>query len=120
MRILIADDSKAMRVIVTRTLRQAGYTDHTLEEATNGAEALKMIQASPPDLVLSDWNMPEMLGIELLQELKKSGPEVKFIFVTSEGTDEMRQQAADAGALTLITKPFTAETFKKALDPYMG
>ena len=60
--ILIVDDSKAMRLIVRRTLRQAGFTDHTVVEATNGKEALDMIMQAEPALVLSDWNMPENDG----------------------------------------------------------
>jgi two-component system chemotaxis response regulator CheY len=119
MRILIVDDSKAMRLIVARTLRQAGFVSHTYEEAVNGAEAFKAIQASPPDLVLCDWNMPEMTGIELLRALRAASIDVKFGFVTSEGTLEMRSQAAEAGALFLIAKPFTAESFKTTLLDYI-
>jgi two-component system chemotaxis response regulator CheY len=116
MKILIVDDSKAMRTIVIRTLRQAGYGDHTLLEAPNGAEALKMIQADPPDLVLSDWNMPDMSGIELLENLNRRKTRVRFGFVTSEGSPDMRRRALDAGALFLIVKPFTAESFQQTLD----
>ncbi len=120
MKILVVDDSKAMRMIVKRTLRQAGFEEHSVEEATNGAEALTAIDSSSPDLVLSDWNMPEMNGIELLQELKKIESPVNFGFITSEGTKEMRDQAAESGALFLIAKPFTAETFKEHLAPILG
>jgi len=120
MRILVVDDSKAMRMIVKRTLRQAGYEEHLIEEAGNGVEAMQSIQSAPPDLVLADWNMPEMNGIELLQALKQNGLTIKFGFVTSEGTPEMRQRAEAEGALFLITKPFTAETFQKALAPVLS
>lgn len=120
MRILIVDDSKAMRMIVKRTLRQAGYGDHVIEEAEDGKEAYDAIQKSPPDLLLTDWNMPNMSGIELLETLKKTGPAVKAGFVTTEGTPEMRKRASDAGAIFLITKPFTPENFKEALDPVFG
>jgi two-component system chemotaxis response regulator CheY len=115
MRILIVDDSKAMRLIVMRALRQAGYGDHTLVEATDGAEALTMIQGTLPDLVLSDWNMPKMSGIELLRSVTSHGLKVKFGFVTSEGTEEMRQLALEAGALFVITKPFSPDTFRDTL-----
>ena len=116
MRILIVDDSKAMRMIVTRTLRQAGFGDHTLVEASNGNEALRAIQATPPDLVLSDWNMPEMNGPQLLTELKRMGSPVKFGFVTSESTPDMQKMATDLGALFLIAKPFTAQAFQRVLS----
>lgn len=116
MKVLIVDDSKAMRMIVKRTLRQAGFDQCETEEATNGKEALTLIENSIPDLVLSDWNMPEMNGIQLLEQLKSSGKDVKLGFVTSEGTPEMRQKAEEAGALFLIAKPFTAETFQNALQ----
>jgi two-component system chemotaxis response regulator CheY len=117
MRILIVDDSKAMRLIVSRTLRQAGFGGHDIIEATNGAEALEVVAAHSPDLVLSDWNMPEMTGIELLRSLRASGNQVTFGFVTSESSPEMRETAAAAGAAFLVAKPFSADTFAEALDP---
>src|SRR5580658_7722013 len=115
MRILVVDDSKAMRTIVIRALRQAGYGDHAVQEAPSGVEALKMITADPPDLVLSDWNMPGMTGLALLHALNAQGSRVKFGFVTSEGSPEMMKRAMEGGALFLITKPFTVEMFKQAL-----
>ncbi len=115
MKILIVDDSKAMRMIVKRTLRQAGYGDHSIEEAANGAAAFDAVKNWNPDLVLSDWNMPEMNGLELLQALRKDGAAVKFGFITSKGTTEMRKTAAEEGALFLISKPFTADTIQDAL-----
>jgi two-component system, chemotaxis family, chemotaxis protein CheY len=115
MRILVVDDSKAMRMIVKRTLRQAGFEDVTVDEASNGVEALQLYKASKADLILADWNMPEMSGIELLRALKAEVKDIKFGFVTSEGTPEMRQKAKEEGALFMITKPFTVESFQKEL-----
>lgn len=66
-RFLIVDDSKAMQTIVRRTLVAAGYTDHEFQYAYNGQEALEIITEWKPDIVLSDWHMPEMTGIELLK-----------------------------------------------------
>lgn len=117
MKILVVDDSRAMRMIVKRTLRQAGFGDHEVEEAEDGKEALNLLQGGAFGLVLTDWNMPNMTGIELADHLKNNGPKVKLGFVTTEGTAEMRARAADAGALFLIAKPFTADDFKAALDP---
>jgi two-component system chemotaxis response regulator CheY len=119
MKILIVDDSMAMRMIVRKTLRQAGFDGHEISEADDGAKALAAITASAPDLVLSDWNMPNMTGIELLENLKKAGSKVPFGFVTTEATPDMRTRASGAGAKFLISKPFTPESFKEALGPHI-
>ena len=115
MKIIVADDSRVMRQIVVRTLRQAGFTGHDVLEAENGKQCLDMVLAEQPGLVLSDWNMPEMNGIDCLQSLRAAGSQVPFGFVTSEGSDDMRARAASAGALFLIAKPFSAETFQEHL-----
>ncbi|MGC1511964.1 MAG: response regulator [Acidimicrobiales bacterium] len=115
MDILIVDDSKAMRMIVARVLKKAGYGDNNLREAANGLEALAAIKEHCPDLVLADWNMPEMTGIELLQALRAEKINVDFGFVTSESTPDMRQKAVLNGALFFIAKPFTVESFQEVL-----
>jgi two-component system chemotaxis response regulator CheY len=120
MKILIADDSRVMRQIVTRTLRQAGFGDHDLVEAADGREAYDKVVSESPDLVISDWNMPEMTGIEVLDMLRKGGNAVPFGFVTSECTDEMQKAADDAGALFFIKKPFTADRFTDVFEPILG
>ncbi|WP_264466197.1 response regulator [Pengzhenrongella sicca] len=119
MRVVIADDSRVMRQIVIRTLRQAGY-DWEITEAADGAIALEVVTDEQPDLVLSDWNMPNMTGIDLLRALRAGGDDVPFGFVTSEGSPEMREQAAEAGALFLIAKPFTAESFRAVIEPVLA
>jgi len=120
MKVLVTDDSRVMRQIVKRTLRQAGYTDVQVCEAADGREALGVIASEAPDLVLCDWNMPEMNGIDLLKSLRAQGHDVPFGFVTSEGSPEMRERAQNAGALFLISKPFTPEAFRDALEPVLG
>jgi two-component system chemotaxis response regulator CheY len=119
-KILIADDSRVMRQIVTRTLRQAGFGDHDLVEAADGRQAYELVTTESPDLVISDWNMPGMTGVEVLRRLRASGNGVKFGFVTSECTPEMQQQAEEAGALFFIIKPFTAERFDEVFSPIIG
>jgi two-component system chemotaxis response regulator CheY len=120
MKILIIDDSKAMRLIVRRTLRQAGLGEHDVVEASCGEEGLEAVQRETPDLVLCDWNMPGLSGLDVLVALRQKSNPVKFGFVTSEGTAVMRQAAADAGALFLIAKPFTPEAFRDALAPVLA
>ena len=121
MKILVVDDSKAMRMIVKRTIRKAGFTGHTFIEAANGAEAYRLIIGDDtdkhPDLVMSDWNMPRMTGIDLAERLQREDVLLPFGFVTSEGTQEMRDRAKNAGALFLIAKPFTVAAFEEALTP---
>ncbi|MCA0437341.1 MAG: response regulator [Austwickia sp.] len=120
MKVVVADDSRAMRMIVVRTLRQAGYDGADIIECEDGAEGLAAVKANSPDMVLSDWNMPNMSGIEFLQALRADGNQVPFGFVTSEGSDAMRSQASEHGALFLIAKPFTADMFSEALKPVLG
>ncbi len=116
---LVVDDSRVMRQIVIRTLRQAGYDWVDVVQAENGREGFEAVRAENPDIVLSDWNMPEASGYEMLQNLRGSGLDVPFGFVTSEGSEEMREKAAAAGALFLIAKPFTPEAFAEALSPVL-
>jgi two-component system chemotaxis response regulator CheY len=115
-KILIVDDSKAMRMIVVRTMRQAGLAGHVIIEAENGRQAYELARSESPDLILSDWNMPEMSGLELLHALRDGGSTAPFCFVTSEGSDDMRVTAEAAGAIGLIAKPFSPEAFAKALS----
>jgi len=119
MKVLIVDDSVAMRMIVKRTLRQAGFTGLEIEMAVDGQQGLDKAKAFEPDLILSDWNMPNKTGIEFLQELRAGGMKTPFAFVTSEGTPAMRALGRKEGAMLTITKPFTAETFRAALEPIL-
>ena len=120
MKILIVDDSKVMRLLVRRTLRQAGFEDIDVVEAENGREGLDVYNREHPNVVLADWNMPEMGGLELLQHLRKADPGVKLGFITSEQTPEIRNEAREAGARFFIAKPFTPEEFKVKLLPILG
>jgi two-component system chemotaxis response regulator CheY len=117
LKILVVDDSKAMRMIVRRSLmKSAAYAGATVIEAENGQHALKQVEDEAPDVILSDWNMPKMDGIELLQALAANGPHVPFGFMTSESTPEMYARATAAGATFLVSKPFTPESLAAALD----
>ncbi|MCP5180126.1 MAG: response regulator [Pseudomonadales bacterium] len=120
MKILIVDDSMAMRLIVKKTLRDAGYTGHEIVEASDGDEALAKIDESRPDIILSDWNMPNRTGPELLEQLNEWGDTPTFGFITTEATPKMRAIADELGAKFLIAKPFTVSSFNQALDEYLG
>ena len=120
MKILIVDDSKAMRMIVCRTLKQTDFSGYTVIEAENGVEALNKIASESPDLVLSDWNMPEMKGIDLLKRVRDTGNRVSFGFITSESSIETKKLAHDSGADFLVTKPFTPDSMQAALHPILS
>ena len=120
MKILIVDDSRVMRQIVTRSLRQAGYAGHELVEAGNGVEGLRAFVLHNPELVLSDWAMPEMSGLEMLTAVRSRGDDVPFLFVTWEQSPDVLALAAAAGALGVLPKPFTADTLREALQPVLG
>jgi two-component system chemotaxis response regulator CheY len=120
MKVMIVDDSVAMRMIVKQALRQAGFAGLEFCEAEDGAKALTAIKAAAPDLVLSDWNTPGLTGIELLERLAAEGIKLMFGFVTTQSTPAMRTRATQAGAKFLICKPFTADSFRDALGPHIN
>jgi two-component system chemotaxis response regulator CheY len=114
MRVLIVDDSKAMRMIVMRTLRQAGF-EATVTEAVDGIDALEKARADDFDLVLADWNMPRLDGLGLLEALRAEGDDTRFGLITSESNPDMRSLAMEAGAAFVIIKPFNEETLRAAI-----
>lgn len=120
MKILVVDDSTAMRLMIIKTLRQAGFGGNDVVQAADGLLALEKVAEDQPDLILADWNMPNMTGIELLKKLREDGNEVTFGFITTEATPPMRALASDNGAKFLISKPFTVEMFEKVLGAIIG
>lgn len=120
MDILLVDDSRTMRLIVQRAIRQAGFRGLSVGEAGNGLEGLKVLEGETPKLVLSDWNMPEMSGIDFLVRVRASGNKVPFGFITSEASADIRNLALSSGASFLITKPFSPEDVLDALNPFFG
>jgi two-component system chemotaxis response regulator CheY len=118
--ILLVDDSKTMRLLVQRALRQAGYRGLTVDEAENGAEGLEKLGKNKPRLILSDWNMPVMSGIDFLKKVREGKCTVPFGFITSEASKEIKDEALGAGANFLITKPFAPEDVQGVIDPILG
>src|SRR5260221_35658 len=98
MKILIVDDSTAMRMIVKKTLRLAGFEGHEISEVDDGAKALAAIKASKPDLVLSDWNMPNMTGLQLLEALEGDGVKLTFGLLATEVTPSTSTRRASSPA----------------------
>ena len=116
MRVLIVDDSKIMRQILCRAIKKLGYPDLTIVEASNGLEALDIFRKHAFDLILSDWNMPEMDGMGLLQAIRTENPDIPFGFITAQSTSALRESAQYYGAHFLLSKPFTPETLHAAIQ----
>jgi two-component system chemotaxis response regulator CheY len=116
--VLLVDDSAVMRKVLTRALRQAGLNVGEVVEAGDGLEALAAIDANPAvDLVLCDWNMPNMNGIDFVSAARAKTFRAPIVMVTTEAGSERVEQAATAGANGFVTKPFTPERLAETLEP---
>lgn len=120
MPILIVDDYKTMLRIVANLLKQIGFNN--VDEATDGAMALGKMRERAYSLVISDWNMEPMTGLQLVKEIRadeklKATP---FIMVTAESKTENVVAAKQAGINNYIVKPFNAETLRKKLEAVIG
>ena len=115
MKFLVVDDFSTMRRIVRNLLKELGFTN--VQEAEDGVDALQKLTGGNFEFVVSDWNMPNMTGIELLRKIR-SDPELKHLpvlMVTAEAKKENIIEAAQAGASGYIVKPFTAATLDEKL-----
>ncbi len=115
-RILVVDDMATMRRIIKGLLNQLGYKN--IEEAEDGKVALQKLKNEKFDFVVTDWNMPNMTGLELVQEIRKD-PELKHLpvlMVTAEAKKENVLMAIKAGVNNYIVKPFTAEVLKEKME----
>ncbi len=116
MKILIVDDSTAMRKVIKWILRQADIRVEKLIEASNSEDGLRQVEINNPDLVISDWNMPSMAGLELLKSLRESNNPVKFGFVATQASAKIQTIAKDAGADFIITNPSTLNSIKNSFS----
>lgn len=118
MNVLVVDDFLTMRRILKNILKQVGFSN--LYEAEDGSQALEVIKSGNPkiNLVIADWNMPKMTGIELLKIIRadESTKAMPVIMVTAEAQKSRVLEAVQAGVSNYIVKPFTAETVKAKLD----
>jgi two-component system, chemotaxis family, chemotaxis protein CheY len=114
---MVVDDSKAMRAVLVRMLKSCGYEE--IVEASNGVDAFRVIRdIESPDVVLVDWNMPEMSGIEFVRRVRNSGllDEASVVMVTSETAIEKIAEALESGADEYLMKPFTIEALLEKLE----
>jgi len=116
MKILVVDDFATMRRIVKNILKQIGFTK--IVEADDGSTALAVLKKDKIDLIVSDWNMPKVTGLELLKTVRsdESMKAIPFLMVTAEAQKDYVIQAVQAGVSNYVVKPFTAEVLKEKLE----
>jgi two-component system chemotaxis response regulator CheY len=120
--VLVVDDSAMMRKVVLRTLKMAGMEFDTVLEAGDGVEALTVLKENKVQLILCDINMPNMTGLELLEELKKTdlAQGAPIVMVTTEASEPQVRQAILFGARGYIRKPFTVDHIKNNVRPLLA
>lgn len=116
MKVLVVDDFATMRKIVRNILKQIGFED--IVEAEDGHAALQMIKNDQVGLVVTDWNMPNMSGLELLREIRQNPQTTNLpvLMVTAEGLKENVMEAVKAGVSNYVVKPFTAEVLQDKIE----
>ena len=117
MKILLVDDSGTMRTIQKRVLAKLGVEDVT--EAEDGCQALKAFEEQSFDIILSDWNMPNMDGLTFLKEIRQRDKDIPFIMITTESERARVVAAIQAGCSDYLVKPFTPDGLKEKLEKWV-
>ena len=120
--VLIVDDSSSMRTVIKKIIKISGFDVGEWWEAADGEEALKVLSSEWVDLVLTDINMPNMNGLELVAEMKKDQmlKSIPVVMVTTEGSEKRIRESRELGASGYIKKPFLPEDIKGTLSSIMG
>jgi two-component system, chemotaxis family, chemotaxis protein CheY len=113
MRVLVVDDSRVMRNIIVRMLQSLGVTD--IVEAGDGNDALNKLMATPYDVVLTDWNMPNRTGLQLTRDLRTLGSRVPIVMITTEAERSHVLEAIQAGVNDYLIKPFEKNVLRNKL-----
>jgi len=118
MKVLVVDDSSTMRRIIKNTLKRIGYAD--IVEGADGIEGLAGFNSNDVDIVITDWNMPNMNGLDLVKKIRAINKDVPIIMVTTEGGKGEVITALKAGVNNYIVKPFTPQVLKEKLSAVLG
>jgi two-component system chemotaxis response regulator CheY len=120
--ILVTDDSLSMRAVIRKVIALSGIPVGECYEAANGRQALEVLSRNWVDVIISDINMPEMNGMDLLRELKNDSllQEIPVIIVSTEGNRERIEEAAGLGARGFLKKPFVPEELRSELHRILG
>lgn len=119
-KVLIIDDSGVMRKIIQRNIVQAGLLVDQFVEAGDGKEGLEKVkQNNDLNLILCDWNMPNMTGIEFVKAFRSSDKKTPVVMITTEGGETRTEEARNSGANGYLTKPFTTDQLLRKLGDYL-
>jgi two-component system chemotaxis response regulator CheY len=120
--VLIVDDSTPMRAVIKKVVKASGFNSGRIYEASNGKEALGLLEKEWLDIVLTDYNMPEMDGLMLLEEMQKNETfrSIPVVMITTEGSKQRVDEFLKKGAKAYIKKPFSPEEIKHKLNSIMG
>ncbi|MGB9594705.1 MAG: response regulator [Candidatus Poribacteria bacterium] len=120
--ILIVDDSRTTRMVISKTLNLSGIPVNQLYEAENGKVALKILEENWIDLVLADINMPEMDGVEMVDQMAKDGllKTIPVVIVSTEGSQTRIEEMRAKGVKAYVRKPFTPELIKNLVEDILG
>ena len=116
--VLIVDDSKTMRTIIKGALQKGGIS--SIVEAVNGKEAVAAVMADQVDIILMDWNMPEMNGLEAVKTIRAAGNDCTIMMVTTEAEKHRVIEALQSGVNDYLVKPFTPDALMDKISKYVG
>ncbi|MCP4745054.1 MAG: response regulator [Desulfobacteraceae bacterium] len=120
--VLIVDDSSPMRAVIKKTIKASGFNVGRFHEASNGKQALDILKDRWLDIVLTDYNMPEMNGLDLLIRIKSDDniKDIPIVIITTEGSRQRIDAFLEQGACAYIKKPFSPEQIKTKLNRILG
>jgi len=120
--VLIVDDSLPMRSVIKKSVKVSGFKVGEFFEASNGREALNILKEEWVDLVLTDYNMPDMNGLELIEEMKQDEllRSIPVVMITTEGSRKRVEEFMEKGAADYIQKPFTPDKIRLKLNRILG
>ncbi len=117
MKVLVVDDSRVMRKIISRNLHSIGIAD--VQEACDGDAAWQLFGSQPFDMVITDWSMPKLNGLEFAKQIRASGSDVPIIMVTTEAEQKKISLVLDAGVTDYLCKPFEPAELRQRIDKFV-
>jgi two-component system chemotaxis response regulator CheY len=119
-RVLVVDDSTVLRKVIIGILKDLNVIADNITEAGDGVEGVKMALSQPFNIILMDWNMPNMLGIDAVKAIRQAGVKTPILMVTTEGERQNVITAIQAGANSYLVKPFTGDDLRERIEQILA